>query len=235
MSGGRITVASGAVRQDEPLLSRRGGAWGAAWAGLVVVVLGVLVVSEWQPLLDVDRSIDAAVQRWVPTAPWAVEVSLRLADMGGFVISTYAAVAVVAILLVARRWWAALTLGCLAAFAPLLTHLIKPVVDRTRPAWPVPLANELTASFPSGHATAGIAVWAACGVALGSLVRNPSWGALVAFPFIVLGVAMGLARLVLGVHWSTDVLAGWCVALFVAGIVGALFVLPPYRPSAVLR
>ncbi len=215
---------------SERIITRRGAAWGALAAALAVVLLGALVAREWAPLLDLDRSIDTAIHHWALRTPWAVDVSRVLETIGRFRFAMWVVVATTAVLLVARRWWQALTLVVVATLAPLLTDLIKPIVGRPRPVWVVPLGSEDTLSFPSGHATAGIAVYAACGVALASLLRNPSWGAVVALLGILLGVAIGLSRLVLGVHWPSDVVGGWGVALAVAGTAAALFVLP--RPPA---
>jgi membrane-associated phospholipid phosphatase len=216
-------------KQDEPV-STRAGAWvGSAVAALVVLVLGVLVVREWSPLLSLDDTIDSAIHRWALQTPWAVDLARNLSTIGGLVPSVYLAIATIAVLLIARRWWTALTVGLVAALAPLLTDQIKNVVDRPRPSWAVSLATEVGPSYPSGHATGGIAVWAVCGVALASLIRDPSWAAVFALPWILVGIAIGLSRLVLGVHWPSDVVGGWCVALAVIGAAAALFVLPAAR------
>jgi undecaprenyl-diphosphatase len=221
-------VSARALRADQdPILDRRGGWWGAVTAALVLVVLAVLVVRAWPPLVDTDLRIDTAIHSWALRNAWAVRASEVLQTLGSFRISFWVTTATTVLLLLARRWWQALTLVVLAALAPVITDWIKPVVGRARPVWEQSLGSEVTLSFPSGHATAGIAVYAAAGVALGSLLRNADLGALVALAGILLGVAIGLSRLVLGVHWPSDVVGGWCVALAVAGVAGALFVLPP--------
>jgi undecaprenyl-diphosphatase len=94
----------------------------------------------------------------------------------------------------------------------------------------VPIETIPSPAFPSGHATGGIAVWLLCGVAIGSLLRDRSLGALVALPFVLLGFAIGLSRLVLGVHWPSDVVGGWMVALAVTCLFCALFVAGSRRP-----
>ena len=214
------------------LITRRGAAWGALAAALVALGLGVLVVRGWSPLLDLDRSIDTAIHHWALRTPWAVDVSRVLETIGRFRFAMWVVVATTVVLMLARRWWQALTLVLVATAAPLITDLVKPLVARPRPVWAVPLGSEPTFSYPSGHATAGIAVYAACGVAIGSLLRSPSWGAVVALTAILLGIAIGLSRLVLGVHWPSDVVGAWGVALAVAGVAASLFVLPP-PPSRV--
>lgn len=217
--------------QDLPLITRRGGAWGSIWCAVVVVVLAVLILRAWVPLLNLDEAVLQRIRPWALANPWAVQASRWLYLIGALSVALWVALAAVLVLLARRRWWQALTLGLLAALAPLVTNIIKPLVDRPRPAWGVVLELPPDFSYPSGHATAGIAVYAAAGVALGSLFRSRSWGALVAFPLILLGVAIGLSRMVLGVHYPSDVVGGWFVALSVAGLLGSLFVLPPLRPD----
>jgi len=205
---------------------------GAAVCAVVVLVLGVLVTRPWQPLTSLDLRIDDALHTWALDNRWAVDASLWLQTAGEVTACTITVVITTVLLLVFRRWWVALTVVLLAILAPLLTTYLKGVFDRARPTWHVVLASESSYSYPSGHATAGIAIYAACGVALGSLLRDESLGALVAFVGIAFGVAIGLSRVVLGVHWPSDVVGGWCVALAVAGVLTSLLVLPPPREQA---
>jgi len=212
-------------------VTRRGGAWGAVWAAVVVAALGMLIVRDWAPLVDLDTGVLESVRRWALQNDWAVQTSLWLSDLGSLRVSTWIAVAGVLLLLWRKRYWAALTLGLLAVLAPLAANLIKPLVGRERPVWDVKLAVEGTYSYPSGHAAGGIAVILAVGVAIGSLLRNRVLAAFVVFTFGIVGVSIGLARIVLGVHYPSDVVGGWCVAIAFAGLLGALFVLPPYEPT----
>ena len=226
------------ARQNAPayrephLIARRQALVGALVCAVVVVVLGVLVSRPWDPLVALDRRIDDGIHPWAIDNRWAVDVSLWLKTAGEFRACTVVVVITTVLLLVFRRWWVALTVVLLSTLAPLVTDRLKDVFARERPSWQVVLSSEPTYSYPSGHATAGIAVYAACGVALGSLLRSESLGALVAFVGIALGIAISLSRLVLGVHWPSDVVGGWCVALAVAGVLASLFVLPPPREPA---
>jgi undecaprenyl-diphosphatase len=196
----------------------------------VVALLAALVLLRWEPLLTSDEAIDTAIHRWALESPLAVDAARRLQSIGDTGTGTIAVVVTVAILLIARRWWLALSVAVIGAFAPLLTTVIKPLVDRPRPVWIEPFAVIDQPSFPSGHATGGIAVWMVCGIAIGSLLRDPALGALVALPFVLLGFAIGLSRLVLGVHWPSDVVAAWAVAACVTCVAGALFLARAERP-----
>jgi undecaprenyl-diphosphatase len=211
------------------VLDRR---WGWAIGGvaaLVVLGLAVLVVRAWPPLLESDVRIDVAIHAWALDNAWAVHASEALQTMGYFPFSFWVVAATTVVLLVGRRWPVAVALVLVAAVAPLVANLIKPVVGRSRPLWEQALGSEESLSYPSGHATAGIAVYAGCAVALTTLIRSHRWSVVVATAGIVFGIAMGLSRLVLGVHWPSDVVGGWGVALAVAGTVCANLVLPPAR------
>lgn len=202
---------------------------GALSAG-VIVLLAVLVVREWSPLLSSDQRIDSVIHDWAVRTPSAVAVAQWLSSVGSTGTASIAVVVTVVILLIARRWWLALTVGAVGALAPVATDLLKTVIDRPRPVWAVPIETVNQPSFPSGHATGGIAVWMLCGIAIGSLLSDSALGALVALPLVVLGFAIGLSRLVLGVHWPSDVVAGWAVAVCVTCVAGVLFLASAERP-----
>ena len=102
-----------------------------------------------------------------------------------------------------------------AAAAVVIT---KTVVGRSRPPASFRhLVSESDASFPSGHATDSAAVLVAIALVLAVFVlRRPIMrvGSIVAAA--VLSGAIGTSRLVLGVHWPTDVLAGWALGISIA-------------------
>ena len=133
-------------------------------------------------------------------------------------------VVTVVVLLVARRWWLALTVAVVGALAPLITNLIKPVVDRAAPRVGRAVRDDRPARVPVGARHGRHRGVDACAASPSAACCEPALGAVVALPFILLGFAIGLSRLVLGVHWPSDVVAGWAVAVCVTCIAGALFI-----------
>ncbi|HHU67095.1 phosphatase PAP2 family protein [Corynebacterium sp.] len=112
----------------------------------------------------------------------------------------------------ARRRGPLLLPGAVLA-ANLISHLLKRLIGRERPPveeWLIEVGNQ---ALPSGHATGTAAFATALTLLLwarGGWWRVPvvaSWG---------LSVLVGLSRLVLHVHWASDVLAGWVLGVGVA-------------------
>ena len=117
------------------------------------------------------------------------------------------------ILLARERAWLDVAFF-LAAFVgtQLLVSLLKAFFDRARPdvGSVVPLPE--SAAFPSGHAAAGAASFGALAFLIAERLPRPLrtefWLGVAA-----LGVAVGLSRVALNVHFVTDVVAGWCLGL----------------------
>jgi len=92
-----------------------------------------------------------------------------------------------------------------------VSFVLKDIMDRPRPDLVSHLVDVQTSSFPSGHATLSAVVYLTIGALLAR--EQPSRG----LRFYVMAVAIlatmliGCSRVYLGVHWPTDVLAGWAI------------------------
>lgn len=90
-------------------------------------------------------------------------------------------------------------------------NLLKRVFARRRPAVVTPAARVFTTSFPSGHATLSATAY----LTIGALLSRASPSAALSLYFMALAVLLtamiGFSRIYLGVHYPTDVLAGWCL------------------------
>lgn len=193
------------------------GYWAAAAAGLWsgFALLTWLVVAEVAAVTTADLRIDTAIHDFAVDNRWAVNLALVLEAIGS-VPASIAIVASVSLLLVLRARRRQETLPAVAAGflvvcaggGALIDTLVKHAVARPRPPWNGLWSVEESFSYPSGHAQAGITVWVALGlIALVLLHGRSRW--LAAVPLLVLGPVIGASRLVLGVHWPSDVVGGW--------------------------
>lgn len=114
--------------------------------------------------------------------------------------------------LVLRRRWRSVTLLLLALPGGLLVNtLLKRGFDRPRPSLVAHLVEVGTSSFPSGHAMLSAIGFLTLGVLLaGGAERRRERGYILAAA-VALTLVVGASRVYLGVHWPSDVLAGWCL------------------------
>jgi len=166
---------------------------------------------EHDPLATVDRETAEWVAANMPS--WAESLARPPSWIGGWIGITAIGI-VLGVVLVRERAWVDLGF-LLATFAgsQIVVALLKAWFDRPRPGLGSAVALPSSASFPSGHAAAGVASLGAAAVLVAE--RLPSHRARVWLWSVVVigGVAVGLSRIVLNVHYVTDVLAGWCLGL----------------------
>jgi membrane-associated phospholipid phosphatase len=178
---------------------------------LVAVPFGLLlflVEGRWRPLLGVDDGARDDLHAYAVAHTGFVDVMQAISAVGSSRVYFPLFAGVAAWLLLRRLPRLALFVVVTVAGSALLNGLVKSAVHRARPALPDPVAHATGLSFPSGHAQSAIV---AAGVLL--LVFMPalrrSWrpaAVAVAAAFVL---AVGFSRVALGVHYVSDVLAGY--------------------------
>ncbi|WP_413199192.1 phosphatase PAP2 family protein [Nostoc piscinale] len=116
-----------------------------------------------------------------------------------------------AILLHRRRYLQATTFGMAAVGGISLNFLLKELFVRARPALWDYIINVNHYSFPSGHAMVSIVVYGCIGYSLSQ--EFPEWRSQIFTLTVILILAIGFSRLYLGVHWPSDVIAGYAAGL----------------------
>jgi undecaprenyl-diphosphatase len=206
--------------------------------GLFLLVAGVLT---FVLLLDVVRggrmqSVDEQILRWArglgggqmapptpeegaqsrpphppPTMP--EEVGRDLTALGGVAVLTFMTLAVTGYLLISRKYHAAWLVLLATLGGLLLSSLLKHVIDRPRPNVVPHLSASLTSSFPSGHSMMAAVVYLTLATLLNRFVRQQRVKLYVLSLAVLLTLLVGVSRVYMGVHYLTDVLAGWSAGL----------------------
>lgn len=158
---------------------------------------------------------DTDVARWVARSMpvWAEWLARPPTWLGGFVGITLVVV-VTTIWLIRQRvivWAAAVVIVALGS--QVLISATKEGYGRARPDAGSAIELPQSLSYPSGHALAGVAVFGLMGLIAGAHVRTRPIRATAVAAGFGLGIASGASRVVLNVHYLTDVLAGWCYGL----------------------
>jgi undecaprenyl-diphosphatase len=162
---------------------------------------------------DGSTGIDSSITSWVVAhrSHALTSVARLLSTLGSQTVLIPLTAIVTVALLGRRRWVLAALLVAAWGGAIGLYSLIKLFVHRTRPPMDIWLTDVgRTTSFPSGHATQSLATFLALvlvGVFIFPRARWPGRAVSLA-----LAIGVGWSRVYLGVHWATDVGAGWLIA-----------------------
>jgi membrane-associated phospholipid phosphatase len=157
-----------------------------------------------------DVHVERSVHAYVLDHRWLFHLASWLTHLGDPLVVTVATLALAVLLLMQRRARAACFVLVVRGVAILADSAIKHAVDRARPALQHPLATASGASFPSGHAFGAAALWGSAAM----LLSGPRWCRLAVAT--VVPVVVAATRVLIGVHYVSDVVAGlllgWAVA-----------------------
>jgi membrane-associated phospholipid phosphatase len=197
----------------------------------LLAALLVLVASLWafgfivdEQILEGETATDQGLADWLhgrATDPFT-DVFRAITWTGNFVTLLVVTVVAVVVLWRRRRQTDAMFIALAFLGAQVLSNGMKLGFRRERPFFPDPLATESTFSFPSGHALVSLAVYGSIALLLARRISSPPRRLLVLGGAGLLVLAIGFSRLYLGVHFLSDVLAGfaagaaWLALLYVA-------------------
>lgn len=208
---------------------RRGLAWIGKHEPEVLIALLLCVVALWGFVEISDEVLEgdtAAFDEWAvrslrraddpaqPIGPrWMTEVGRDITALGGVAVLTMLTVAVSGFLWLRRMhhaMWLVIgsTLGGVVA-----SLLLKQLFHRPRPELVPHLSDVYTSSFPSGHAMLSATVFLTLGTLLSRFVTGYALKAYLLIIALSLTLLVGVSRVYMGVHYPTDVLAGWAAGL----------------------
>jgi undecaprenyl-diphosphatase len=200
----------------------------------VLISLSAIVGGAWifieladEVLEQETQTIDEKVLRALrqPDDPaqlrgpeWLQDAGRDITALGSFSVLLLVTLSVVGYLLI-RRLYSAMWLVLIATTGGLgLSTLLKWWVSRDRPTIVPHLAEVDSASFPSGHSMLSAVVYLTLGTLIARLM--PQWRLRI-YVLSVAGattVLVGVSRMLMGVHYPTDVLAGWTAGLVWASL-----------------
>ena len=192
-----------------------------------IAVLGVIAFGLWGFASIADEvaenethAFDHAVLTWLrlpdnPATPigpdWLLNSMIDITALGGYTVLTLLTVGAAIYRIVLKDYVTAGIVVAAVGSGALLTSLLKWGFDRARPDLVDHLTHAASSSFPSGHATQAAIAFLTLGALMARAQPDRRIKAFVLGGAILLTLLVGISRVYLGVHWPTDVLAGWCL------------------------
>jgi undecaprenyl-diphosphatase len=190
---------------------------------LVAVILGAAALFAFAKIAnEVGQGETRAFDEWlllslrtpgepaVPIGPKRVQELMRdLTALGSTGVLTIMVLSVVGFLSMTRKGHAAILVLVSVVGGTLLSQTMKFAFARPRPDLVPHGAEVYTASFPSGHSMMSAVVYLTLGALLARTQPDRSVKVYIMTIAVVLTLLVGISRVYLGVHWPTDVLAGW--------------------------
>lgn len=147
-----------------------------------------------------------------PIGPhWLPAIAQDVTALGSNVILVSVSLVVLGGLLLERKRGAALLTAVSILGGTVLSLLVKLLFERPRPDVVPHMVEVFTASFPSGHAMLSAVTYLTLGALMTRIQAGPRLKLYVMAVAVAVTLLVGASRIYLGVHWPTDVLAGWCL------------------------
>jgi undecaprenyl-diphosphatase len=208
------------ARGDSVPTTPRGEAWiicsvllvalallGVARLGYEINEDGTFPFDKWL-LLSLRNTSDLAV----PIGPrWLQAAFIDLTALGGTTVLTLVSILAVGYFATVRKYRTALFVAAATSGGAILSSLLKMGFARPRPNLVVHLVDVSSASFPSGHAMNSAITYLTLGAVLARAEPSHRKTVYILSVSITLTLLIGISRVYLGVHWPTDVIAGWAV------------------------
>lgn len=152
---------------------------------------------------------------------WVHEMVRDITALGSFSLLGLIVVAVCGYLVLARMRSEALLVALSVIGGTVLSTVLKMGYNRPRPDLTA-MSEQFTASFPSGHAMLSAVTFLTLGTLLARLAPTRSLQVFSISVAVFLTLIVGVSRLYMGVHYPSDVLAGWCLGAAWAFLCGAV-------------
>ena len=186
-----------------------------ACLSLFIAIANLVRAGELQPLEErIMRSLRSPDDPRLARGPaWLEGVARDISALGGTTVLTLVTVTAVSYLILLGRRRPALFVSVAVIGGTALSSGLKIYFERARPdAW-LHLTPVDSPSFPSGHSMLSSVVYLTLGVMLSRLAARRSQKFFFIFVALTLSFLVGLSRVFLGVHYPTDVLAGWTAGI----------------------
>jgi undecaprenyl-diphosphatase len=225
-----------ANKERRSLLSFLKNLFIAHWRSLLILLLGVYLPLQVFEILAVKIWQNAGGFPWDLPILWAVHstanpqldvLAVMLARFGSFWTALPILGAIALILLFQKRWRTLAYLLTTSIGSSIINRTAKEFMHRVRPNLWESSAPEFDFAFPSGHAMTSMTLV----VILLVLTWASPWRWLLLTFSSLYVVAVGWCRLYLGVHFPSDILAGWMVAL--AWTIGVSLIIKPYVTKSI--
>jgi membrane-associated phospholipid phosphatase len=191
---------------------------------LIFVSLSAFVLLLWAVQSNVVAGLDLAVHAWVRghRTPWLTEVARGVTVLGSTMTLTVATLLTMAVLLWLRGRRAAVDPAIAGILGFVAMSVVKNMLDRPRPLPADHLVVVTDPSFPSGHACGITALVMVVACHTLGLVTSRAWRVALAVSYGIIILAVGWSRIYLGVHYFSDVAAGFCLGVTCAATALAL-------------
>jgi membrane-associated phospholipid phosphatase len=185
-----------------------------ALLGLLAAVLSLFLFGKLATEMREGDTValDMTVRSWIHQfASPAMTLAMKAISLLGYDVLVLELVAAIAVFLRLRWRKAAAWLGITMVGAVALDVALKNAFHRQRP---VPFFGDAphSYSFPSGHALASLCFYGVLAGLIASRIEKLSWRISVGITAAVLVLAIGISRIYLGVHYPSDVVAGYLAA-----------------------
>ena len=189
---------------------------------LLVFALGIwvltLIVAElgYPRIQKLDERILVALREpqdlAVPVGPhWLLGTAREISALGSSTVLVFLIFSVIGYLWLERRYGVLMLVVVSTAGATLISAVLKDVLGRSRPTVVPHLVSVSSPSFPSGHSLLSAAVYLTLGTLLARVTTDRITKLYLVGLSATLAILIGASRVYLGVHYPTDVLAGWAL------------------------